>query len=80
MELSTYYTIAWTVAAAVILVVIVDQAYQRLSHKFTGEPPLFPYRIPILGHALMFNSDPKALYKAARYVNVILSLHRIYFS
>ncbi len=74
MGLSTYYTIAWAVAAIVLLVVIVDQAYQRLSHKLTGEPPLLPYRIPIVGHALMYNANSKALYKAARYVNLVLLL------
>jgi len=74
MGLSTYYNVAWAVSAIALLVVIVDQAYQRFSHKLTGEPPLLPYRIPIVGHALMFSSNAKALYKTARYVTVMLLL------
>jgi hypothetical protein len=69
MELTAFYT---SVIGFVLLAgVIIDQAYQRLSHRWTNEPPLLPYRIPIVGHVLMFRSDCLALFKAAQYVEFI---------
>jgi hypothetical protein len=58
------YSILGAVSIVLLVAVIIDQAYQRLSHKWTNEPPLLPYRIPIIGHALMFTSNRFKLFKA----------------
>src|SRR5882762_6706031 len=79
MGLHSYYSALGAVSALLLIVVIVDQFYQRFSHKWTNEPPLLPYRIPIVGHALMFNSACTKLYKTAQYVFAItLSIFWIY--
>lgn len=62
MGFGTGYTIVFVM---LLVGVIVDRAYQRLSHKWTNEPPLLPYRIPIIGHALMYGSNPIELFKSA---------------
>jgi hypothetical protein len=72
MGLETYYTIVGALSAILFVGVIVDQAYQQLSHKWTNEPPLLPYRIPIIGHALMFGSDCFGLFRSAQYVNSVI--------
>src|ERR1700683_4501561 len=72
MGFGTYYTIVGAVSAIFFVGVIVDQAYQRLSHKWTNEPPLLPYRIPIIGHALIFGSDCFGLFSSAQYVNSVI--------
>lgn len=69
MGLTAYYTIVGIISVILLVGVIIDQVYQRWSHKWTNEPPLLPYRIPILGHALMFRSDCLGLFRAAQYVN-----------
>lgn len=66
MGLETYYTVGGFVSVILLVAVGIDQAYQRLSHKWTNEPPLLPYRIPIIGHALSFSSDCLALFRAAQ--------------
>lgn len=66
MVFETYYSIAGAVSVTLLVAVILDQAYQRFSHKWTNEPPLLPYKIPIIGHALMYRSDPLGLFKAAK--------------
>lgn len=65
------HTITVGAISAIILGVIIDRAYQRLSHKWTNEPPLLPYRIPIIGHALWFGADCFGLYRTAWCVNVV---------
>jgi hypothetical protein len=74
MELTTYCTVLGLLSLILLAGVVIDQAYQRLSHKWTNEPPLLPYRIPIVGHALMFRSDGLGLFKAAQYVNTVITL------
>jgi hypothetical protein len=69
MPSTTYYTALGFISVTILVGVIIDQAYQRLSHKWTNEPPLLPYRIPFVGHALMFRSDCFGLFRAAQYVN-----------
>ena len=66
MELETYYAVGGFVSTILLVAVGVDQAYQSLSHKRTNEPPLLPYRIPIIGHALSFNSDCLRLFRTAQ--------------
>lgn len=66
MGLTAYYTIVGIISVILLVGVIIDQVYQRWSHKWTNEPPLLPYRIPILGHALMFRSDCLGLFRAAQ--------------
>jgi hypothetical protein len=66
MGLGTYYTVIGYLSMILLVGVIIDQAYQRLSHKWTNEPPLLPYQLPIIGHALMFRSDPFALFRSAQ--------------
>ncbi|KIM42710.1 hypothetical protein M413DRAFT_444378 [Hebeloma cylindrosporum] len=63
--LQTYYTVGGFISAVLLVVVGIDQAYQRFSHKWTNEPPLLPYRIPIIGHALRFTADCLGLFRAA---------------
>ena len=60
-----FETILGLVSVILFVGVVVDQAYQRLSHKWTNEPPLLPNPIPIVGHALMFRSDCFGLFKSA---------------
>ena len=71
MGLGTYYSIVGAVSAILLVGVIIDRFYQRLSHKWTNEPPLLPYRIPIVGHALMYGSDCFGLFKSAQCVNTV---------
>ena len=66
MGLETYYTVGAFVSMILLLAVAIDQAYQRLSHKWTNEPPLLPYRIPFIGHALSFSSDCLRLFRTAQ--------------
>jgi hypothetical protein len=70
MALGTYNTIIGVVLA-ILAAVVIDRLYQRLSHKWTNEPPLLPYRVPIIGHALMFGSNPVALFELAQCVNSV---------
>jgi hypothetical protein len=57
--------------AVSMLLLIVDRAYERLSHKWMNEPPLLPYRIPIVGHALLYTSDYLRFFKYAEYVHTL---------
>ena len=66
MGLETYYTVGGLVSGILLVAVGIDQVYQRFSHKWTNEPPLLPYRIPIIGHALSFSSDCLALFRVAQ--------------
>jgi hypothetical protein len=70
MALGTYNTIIGVVLA-ILAAVVIDRLYQRLSHKWTNEPPLLPYRVPIMGHALMFSSNPVALFELAQCMNSV---------
>lgn len=70
MGLAIYYTVAVVVSAILVVAVILDRIYQRMSHKWTNEPPLLPYKIPIIGHALMYESDSAALFRSALCVNL----------
>jgi hypothetical protein len=78
MGLETYYAVLGVVSVVLLVGVIVDQAYQRLSHKWTNEPPLLPYRIPIVGHALMYSSDWFGLFKSTQYANIIVLFESTY--
>lgn len=62
---------AFTTGLSLLLLlgVVLDQLYQRHSHKWTNEPPLLPYRIPFVGHGLMYGANKGALFKDARYVD-----------
>lgn len=60
-----YATVAAGIVLFLVVVVVIDRIYQRFSHRWTNEPPLFPYTIPFVGHALMYGSDRQALFKAA---------------
>jgi hypothetical protein len=73
MGFETYSIITGVVSVIMLLGVIIDQSYQRLSHKWTNEPPLLPYRIPIIGHALTFSSHPARLFKYAQYVELFVA-------
>ena len=72
MEL--YYTITGTISAILLVAVTIDQIYQRLSHKWTNEPPLLPYLIPIIGHGLAYGSDSEQIFRSARFVDGVIPI------
>ncbi|KAH8813675.1 cytochrome P450 [Flagelloscypha sp. PMI_526] len=67
-DFSFSFTTVLTVATAVssIAVLITDRIYQRYSHKWTKEPPMLPYTIPFIGHALWYGRDTFSLFRHAR--------------
>ena len=65
-----YSTLLGAISAILFVIVLLDRAYQRLSHKWTNEPPMLPYTIPIVGHALLYASDYTRLFKYAEYVEL----------
>lgn len=62
MALDSNLVNSWVyAAAAVVLVVAADRVWQKNQSKWTNEPPMLPYTIPFVGHALSFGKSAQAL-------------------
>ena len=71
MAIQSFYHILSVIGLCLVAVLALDRLYQRFSHRWTNEPPMLPYRIPIVGHALMFGSDVFGLFRHAECVLLV---------
>lgn len=69
----TFTSFLTFLAGSLLACLVLDQLYQRFSHKWTNEPPLLRYTIPFVGHALQYGADYPALFGRAQYV----CIHRL---
>jgi hypothetical protein len=67
MEFGAHWIVLGALSA-LLAVIGIDQIYERYSHKWTNEPPLLPYRIPVIGHALQYASNQYGFFRAAQCV------------